>query len=527
MRCCPLLKSAIATAIIFLASALSLSCSTPVTRLYDPEIMRGVQPVRLRSGPKAFIIAIDSIPINENTSRKNDFQTMECRPGPWYELPPGEHAITCRYSGFYRHYNPFYAYIIYSPVRILGTQMRGPYIKKAGESSELIPMVSDSTRTIRVDLEDGHRYELGVELMHNPLRPDWTPALPELIAPADRRFYIIDLSTTTEANKDGLIEPIIVPTPRADQFVISDFPWRGYIADLEEPLEKAPPLVEAIESGDPDFVELILATEDTDIIDADDEWGMTSLHRAAENGNLDIIRILIDRSASINVRNKMGATPLFYAAGDGHNDVVVELLEAGAEVEAKQKNNWTSLHHAVQGGHYETVVKLLQAGAKVDARTDLGLTALMIAINENHADIAVFLMDHGANPKNCDKEGWNPLHYAAQVGNTGIIRMLIDNGVDIGAQSATDCTPLHNAAVSGSYDAAAMLLNQGAAVDVVSNGGWTPLHMAAVNGDAGLGKLLIEKGADPQARLNSGLTPYDIASEKHHLGFIAMLRDLK
>jgi len=471
----------------------------------------------IRSAPKALIVSIDSVRIDEKYIAKTDWRNAMSSPGPWYEVLPGTHSISVDYGGFYRHVNPSHMYMLYTSVEILGSHLRGPFMKGDGASIELVRMKSDSSETIEIEAEAGHRYEIRVELAHNPLRPDRKPHLPRLIAPADWRYFIVDVIEEDQ--------PRFLPVPRSDQLVITDFPWRSYSVDLDAPPDTAENsvLARAIATGDADFVEMVLATEETDIVDEGNAWGMTALHLAAENGHIDMVKTLLNHDAEVDAKNEMGATPLFYAAGNGYPDVVKLLLASGANVHICQKNKWTPLHHAVQGGHYEVVMALLKAGARVNAGTDLGLSPLIIAANEDYPNITTILLNHGANPNYQDKDGWSPLHYAAQCGDTEIIRMLIDAVADIDAQSSTQCTPLHNAAVAGNYDAVEMLLNNGASPNIASNGGWTPLHMAAVSGDARMGKLLIKKGADVDARLDTGLTAYEIAIEKRHLAFITML----
>ena len=48
---------------------------------------------------------------------------------------------------------------------------------------------------------------------------------------------------------------------------------------------------------------------------------------------LDIVRLLIAHGADVNAQSSSGNTPLMYACAGGHEDVVRVLLEAGAHVE--------------------------------------------------------------------------------------------------------------------------------------------------------------------------------------------------
>lgn len=67
-------------------------------------------------------------------------------------------------------------------------------------------------------------------------------------------------------------------------------------------------------------------------INAKDKDGATPLHWAAESGNVDIVKILLEKGARVDaVDNKYRATPLHGAAQNGHIYVVKVLLEKYAD----------------------------------------------------------------------------------------------------------------------------------------------------------------------------------------------------
>ncbi len=67
---------------------------------------------------------------------------------------------------------------------------------------------------------------------------------------------------------------------------------------------------------------------------------VTFLHKACEHGNLEIVKLLIEAGADINIPSKdqneyKGATPLMYAVSFLNADIVEYLVEHGADVNAK------------------------------------------------------------------------------------------------------------------------------------------------------------------------------------------------
>ena len=53
----------------------------------------------------------------------------------------------------------------------------------------------------------------------------------------------------------------------------------------------------------------------------DDNYNATSLHHAAWNGHLQVVKLLLARGAEVDARNKFDATPLLNAARQGHLQV--------------------------------------------------------------------------------------------------------------------------------------------------------------------------------------------------------------
>jgi len=91
------------------------------------------------------------------------------------------------------------------------------------------------------------------------------------------------------------------------------------------------------------------------------------------------------------------STPLMSAAESGDINTVKNLIDKGADVNVRDEYQYTPLHKASEGGYTETVKLLIDKGADVNAKGRWNLTPLHYAVREGHADIAVFLVDKGAD----------------------------------------------------------------------------------------------------------------------------------
>src|SRR5260221_14282586 len=88
-------------------------------------------------------------------------------------------------------------------------------------------------------------------------------------------------------------------------------------------------------------------------INAHSKTGFTALMFAAQQGDVDSARILLNAEANPNeVLPKSGATPLIIASAMGHMCVVSLLLDKAADPNVVDVNGFTSLHHAVRDADY-------------------------------------------------------------------------------------------------------------------------------------------------------------------------------
>lgn len=257
------------------------------------------------------------------------------------------------------------------------------------------------------------------------------------------------------------------------------------------------------------------------------------LHCAAAGGQIDMIKLLLEHGAKIDITANYtyvpryrefecenGWTPLLIAAENGHVEAMQLLLDRGANIEAEDENCWTPLHIAAANGHVEAMRLLLDRGANIEAHnashhdpdleglTPLGLVALIDYDTETPSDtswtveVMRLLLDRGANIEaRCDR-GYTPLHLAAWDCNVEALELLISRGSKIDVQNKSGYTALHIIARANVADqklkctAMKLLLEKRALINVQDEWGKTPLHDAAENSHAKVMDLLLDRGAD-------------------------------
>ncbi|XP_029157445.1 ankyrin repeat domain-containing protein 39 [Nylanderia fulva] len=112
------------------------------------------------------------------------------------------------------------------------------------------------------------------------------------------------------------------------------------------------------------------------------------LWRAALEGDVERVEMLLKRGHDARAEDSAGYTPLHYAARNGHYRVCEILLQHGADVDATTPSlKSTSLHRAAIQGHAATVETLLRHGANANLRDTDGKTALHRAISEHASSV--------------------------------------------------------------------------------------------------------------------------------------------
>ena len=130
--------------------------------------------------------------------------------------------------------------------------------------------------------------------------------------------------------------------------------------------------------------------------------GLTALHVAAQEGNVEIAEILVGAGARVAAVTRIGSfTPLHLAVEGGHIAVAQALLSAGADPAAvAMPTGATPLHLAAKAPNGEGAIRaLLEKGAPIDAReASLGQTALLIAAAAGRVAAVRELLSRGADP---------------------------------------------------------------------------------------------------------------------------------
>ncbi|RLN91339.1 hypothetical protein BBJ28_00016340, partial [Nothophytophthora sp. Chile5] len=151
-------------------------------------------------------------------------------------------------------------------------------------------------------------------------------------------------------------------------------------------------LLEAVKAGRVRDVQTVL--ECGEDADERDEDGWTPLTTAAADGHVEILTLLLQFNASINVPNQWGETALSRSAFGGHLEAARTLLDHGAAVDLADEDGDTPLIVAAIRGHVDVARLLLEKKATADARNKVGVTALQMAETYGQRDVVLLIQEN-------------------------------------------------------------------------------------------------------------------------------------
>ena len=86
----------------------------------------------------------------------------------------------------------------------------------------------------------------------------------------------------------------------------------------------------------------------------------------------EIVRLLLEKGATVNFKDDAGFTPLEHAISEGNPEIVGALLESGADAKAESKFGFPLVFAAACSGKDEALKLLLDKGADVNTRDSTG-----------------------------------------------------------------------------------------------------------------------------------------------------------
>ena len=228
-------------------------------------------------------------------------------------------------------------------------------------------------------------------------------------------------------------------------------------------------------------------------------------HLAVTNGDIGVVKGLIESGCDMNIIDIDGFSPLVIALKEDNVAVAKIMIQAGARLDIGAGCYGSVLNLAVIKSEPWLVTTLIKAGADVNMQDSEGNSCLhhLMTIYKKHkhrnALIADMIVDAGAKLNLFNNEKWAAVHIAARKGQTSAFRWITDKNPELKLKNletfnvnllggSRGWSPIHVASHSGHYKTVETLVAAGAEVYIKNYDGKTPKDTS--KGDLAIYKFL-------------------------------------
>ncbi len=175
------------------------------------------------------------------------------------------------------------------------------------------------------------------------------------------------------------------------------------------------------------------------------------LYIQIERNNWSAANCLIAAGADVNAQNTYGQTALHAAAEEGSLEMVMRLVDCGADLHATDETNWTVLHFAVQSGNPQLVQWLIEQGLDVNAKNDgeelpidkifnfRSIKSLDKRELKNTVDLVNLLLDNGSPINDNQKNNWKWVVLAYRCNDLYLLKKLATRGLNVKEAFQANC----------------------------------------------------------------------------------------
>lgn len=279
-------------------------------------------------------------------------------------------------------------------------------------------------------------------------------------------------------------------------------------------------------------------------LDMIDDFGKTPLMYAVINGDINLVKRLINRGAQVNRYDNDSKNAWLYAKIFNYQDIAV-LLESFGGTTEQDAENWTIflenlaqnlfpqdeqqeenfvvqalndniniidilankfseqeqlifVRNAAFNSEIAFLILAKQAGIEINNRyvDSSNITTLMYAVYGGDLEVVKFLIYNGADARAADDQGNTVLIHAIDQQHYDIVEFLLTLNIDVNALTNNGQSALAIVAFIGNIDLANLLLIHGANINSIDQNGFTPLMTTTLQGHYDLAQFLVDKGGD-------------------------------
>ncbi|VDI74393.1 Hypothetical predicted protein [Mytilus galloprovincialis] len=289
---------------------------------------------------------------------------------------------------------------------------------------------------------------------------------------------------------------------------------------------KLSPFIYACENNEIEVVKY-LASLEGDLVQINETYTTREhksvLHMACTKGLKQILNILLEHHAKVDIQDKNGLTPLHLSCFIGQYEIALLLLNARANVNALDILQRTPVYLACTGNYTNIVELLIEYKADINKSTLTGYTPLHATCEKDSTEIATILIENLSNVNVKEKTVESPLHIACRRGNESMVNLLIAHSASVNSKSKDKLTPLHVACSNGCQKVVDILLKNNANPRRKNKDGWTALLISSDNGNNDIVKTIMNVETDVNVSDANGITPLVLACKGNHINVVETL----
>jgi|GEM_PF-1938555 len=197
------------------------------------------------------------------------------------------------------------------------------------------------------------------------------------------------------------------------------------------------------------------------------DWRRNLLHIAAGNGDVEMMKFLINKGIDVNSRGTHGFIPLYFAIYNKQFKAVKFLVNQGADINDNKNESEYSMLYYAESSHKLNIIEIL--------------------------------LDHGVNDNILNENIVNiNLILSARNNNVKMVKRYLKKGANINTKGylTNKNTPLHHAVLNNNYLLVKYLISKGAKINLKNKDENTPLDVAAMNNYLDIKLLLQQKHND-------------------------------
>jgi ankyrin repeat protein len=250
--------------------------------------------------------------------------------------------------------------------------------------------------------------------------------------------------------------------------------------------------------------------------------GRPLLHLAAQEGQREILELLITKGVPASTLDELGHTAAYWACQNGHLECIKFLVSQGLDLRAGKTD---LMEEAITKGHIPIVEFLWKRGLPI-TESRLGLLHGSEDIHSSRWDVLYFLLRHVQPPKPAEGDGEDEAYKSTfpepylSFGFPILAAALLEAGRRLGTASLdshSGALLLFTCAQHGFVSGTQTLLRAAPSLDEVQKyyaepHGWRGLEIAVCKNNIALVKLFLEHGWDPNREDVRGRTSLHLAA---------------